>query len=240
MAGFFARVALPVRERKKMSSLTHCSIANEAADREQVYRLRYAGYFRKASIDAREDQRFSDHFDNLPNHFSFLAKDAEGEAQATVRISVVRPDLGWFESSACSVFDDQPALAAAASQGFVEASRLVFAPRARRGALMQLLGHMAAMADFYQTEWLVACPRMEHSGLYQRQFGFRVLAGPRPYHGVKFETQLLGVRREELRENVRGEKVMRDAWLNALTNLLRVRGAGRVMLRHARSSALES
>ena len=88
----------------------------------------------------------------------------------------------------------------------MEASRLVFAPQARRDALMQLLGYMAAMADFYEAEWLMACPRMEHSAMYQRLFGFRPMAEPRPYHGVKFETQLLAVRRSELKERcARGE-----------------------------------
>src|SRR4051794_29063516 len=134
-----------------MKPLTNCSISNESTDRDQVYRLRYAGYFRKGSINPREDERFTDRYDSLPNHFSFLARNAEGEAQATVRISVVRPDVGWTESPACSVFGDHAALALATSQGFVEASRLVFAPQARRDALMQLLGNMAAMSEFYQT-----------------------------------------------------------------------------------------
>jgi len=102
----------------------------------------------------------------------------------------------------------------------VEASRLVFAPQARRDALMQLLGYMAAMADFYEAEWLMACPRMEHSAMYQRLFGFRPMAAPRPYHGVKFETQLLAVRRSELKDYVREAKPMKKAWGQALTNLM--------------------
>ena len=102
----------------------------------------------------------------------------------------------------------------------MEASRLVFAPQARRDALMQLLGYMAAMADFYEAEWLMACPRMEHSAMYQRLFGFRPMAAPRPYHGVKFETELLAVRRGELKDYVREAKPMRKAWGQALTNLM--------------------
>ena len=41
--------------------------------------LRDCRDFRKGSIDAREDERFSDRFDATPNHFSFLVRDAEQE-----------------------------------------------------------------------------------------------------------------------------------------------------------------
>jgi len=197
-----------------------CSIAETPEARDQVYRLRYTGYVRRGSIDAREDERFSDRFDATPNHFSFLVRDPEDEAVATMRISVVRPDLGWTESPGGTVFGDHITFQNLAAEGFVEASRLVFAPQARRDALMQLLGYMAAMADFYEAEWLMACPRMEHSAMYQRLFGFRPMAGPRPYHGVKFETQLLAVRRSELKDYVREAKPMKKAWGQALTNLM--------------------
>jgi hypothetical protein len=99
-----------------------CSIADTPEARDQVYRLRYAGYFRKGSIDPREDERFSDRFDTTPNHFSFLVRDAAEEAVATVRISVVRHDLGWLESPGGTVFGDHPAFQNLAADGFVEAS----------------------------------------------------------------------------------------------------------------------
>jgi len=196
-----------------------CAIADTTEMRDQVYRLRYSGYFRRGSIDARADERFSDRFDAEPNHFSILARDAAGAAVATVRISVVRRDLDWTESPGGAVFADHPAFQRLAAESLVEASRLVFAPQARRDALMQLLGYMAAMADFYETEWLMACPRLEHSTTYQRLFGFRPMAEPRPYHGVKFETGLLAVRRSEIKDRVCEAKPMRLAWSTALTKL---------------------
>ncbi len=196
-----------------------CGIADTTEARDQVYRLRYAGYFRKGSIDAREDERFSDRFDAMPNHFSFLVRDGADKAVSTLRISVVKRELGWTESPGGAVFGDHPAFQRLAAESFVEASRLVFAPQARRDALLQLLGYMAAMADSYETEWLMACPRLEHSATYQRLFGFRPLAEPRPYHGVKFETSLLAVRRKELKERVRQTKPIRRAWSLALSRL---------------------
>src|SRR6267154_5882951 len=167
-----------------------CRIAQTSEDREQVYRLRYACYHGKGSIDTRPDRQFTDHFDRTPNHFSYLVRDTLHDPLATVRISVVRPDLGWTEAPSCHVFGDHPALERACKESFVEASRLCFGQQARRDIFMRLLGNMAALADHFRAEWLIACPRMEHSTLYQRLFGFRPMAAPRPYFGVKFETQL--------------------------------------------------
>jgi len=196
-----------------------CSIAESQETREMVYKLRYHCYFRSGSIEARPDRQFPDPFDSTPNHFSFLVRNMDAEPLATVRISVVRPDLGWTESPAAKVFGDHPAFQAVASQSYVEASRLCFGLQARRDLLMRLLGNMAALADRYRSEWLVACPRLEYTGLYERLFGFRKLAEPRRYFGVNFETQLLGTRREELREFVQGCKSLRDSWAIAAAEL---------------------
>ena len=177
-----------------VNSAIQCGIADTRETREMVYRLRYACYRRKESIDANSEERFCDEFDAKPNSFSFLVRNA-AEALATVRISVVRPVNGWDDSPVRHVFGDHPVFQQIASQSFVEASRLCFGESARRDAFVGLLGNMAALAEFYEVEWLIACPRVEHAPVYERMFGFQPLAAPRPYFGVKFETQLLGVRR---------------------------------------------
>lgn len=185
---------------------------------DQVYRLRYRCYRRNQSIPERSDERFPDHFDALPNHFSFIANGEHTEAMATVRLSVVHPDRpGWSDSPGARVFGDHPAFGAIRS--YVEASRLCFGLQARRDVFIGLLGNMAALADFYQVDWLVACPRVEHVPVYEKLFGFEPLAAPRQYFGVTFETQLLGVRMDQLAENVKDRKIMRRAWLNALDYL---------------------
>jgi len=204
-------------ERKTSGSL-QCLIAQTPHDLEQVYRLRYAGYRRDESIGPRPNEQFHDEFDEMPNSFSFLVRSAE-EAQATVRISVVRPDLGWHDAPVEHVYGDHPALQSMASQSFVEASRLVFAQQARRDAFVRLVGHMAALASFYDAEWLVACPRVEHAATYQRMFGFKPLAAPRQYIGVGFQTQLLATSREELHNYVHGARPLTNAWSDALAYL---------------------
>jgi hypothetical protein len=198
-----------------------CLIARTPEHREQVYRLRYECYRRDQSINLRDDRKFSDSFDEMPNSFSFLVRTSDEQALATVRISVVRPEEGWRDSPVQHVFGDHPTLQSFASGGFVEASRLCFAQQARRDAFVRLVGHMAALASFYEVEWLVACPRVEHATSYQRMFGFKPIAPPRPYFGVGFQTQLLATRREEIDDYVRNATPMRNAWSDALAQLVR-------------------
>jgi hypothetical protein len=204
-----------------MTGTTQCQLANTEETLTEVYRLRYACYRRKRSIGEREDEQFRDSFDDQPNSFSFLVRN-EREALATVRITVVKPDIGWTDSPVRHVYGDHEAFQAIARESYVEASRLCFGRQARRDAFVGLVGHMAALADLYRVEWLAACPRVEHAAVYQRMFGFQPLAAPRQYFGVSFETQLLGIRVSEIRNYVQDEKTMTGAWSNALA---RVAGA---------------
>lgn len=192
-----------------------CAIARTPADMQDVFRLRYLCYHRRGAIAERDDALFQDPFDELPNQFSFLVRSQELAPVATVRISVVRPDLGWIVSPSERVFGDHPAFQAMAKSSFVEASRLCFAQTARRDAFYGLLGHMAALGERYGVEWLTACPRVEHSEIYQRLYGFRPMAAPRKYFGVSFETELLGIRMAEIRERAANVGWMRRAWENA-------------------------
>ncbi len=71
-----------------MSPIIDCRLAQSAADLDAVYQLRYECYQRRGAIAANETQRFSDAYDAMPNHFSFLARQ-DGEPLGAVRISVV-------------------------------------------------------------------------------------------------------------------------------------------------------
>ena len=203
------------------SDSLRCSIARTASEMDDVFRLRYLCYQRRGAIAERADERFQDPFDELPNQFSFLVGGGETEPLATVRISVVRPDLGWTDSPAERVFGDHPAFQALARSTFVEASRLCFARTARRDAFYGLLGNMAALGDRYGVEWLTACPRVEHSEIYQRLYGFRPMAEPRKYFGASFETELLGIRLEEIRE-----RALRVAWMGRAWEAARAQMGG--------------
>ncbi len=197
------------------TSNLYCTEARSRQTRDEVYRIRYECYRRDNSIDPNTAERFSDEFDNTQNHFNYLLGSPE-QALATVRISVVRPDLSWTESPALHVYGDCPAFQSIAGESYVEASRLCFAPQARINTFITLLGNMAALAEFYSVRWLVACPRLEQAPTYERLFGFSPLAEPRVYHGVRFTTQLLAVSLDQLRIHVRHDRRMFQSWASAL------------------------
>ena len=193
-----------------------CGFAESREEREQVYRLRYECYHREGFVDPAADRQFSDRFDVQLNSFSFLARGAAEEPLASVRISVVKPDLGWTDSPVRHIFGDNPLFHSGSPLTFVEASRLCFARQVRRDSFVQLLGNVAALAEFFRAEWLVACPRIEHARTYERLFGFQRLSAPRRCFGVSFETVLLGVRMTDLADHVRNSQPMLDAWSGAL------------------------
>ncbi len=195
-----------------------CRLAKDDTQLDLVYRLRYACYQRGGAIAARPDLRFRDRYDDLPNHFSFLLTTPE-QTQATVRISVVRPDLGWIDCPARTVFGDHPAFAELASGSFVEANRLCFGRQASRDCFHRLVAHLAAMADHYGAPWVVACPREEQASIYERMFGFRACAEPRPYFGVNFRTSLMAIPLSDLRDRANRFRTMREAWQEALNYL---------------------
>ena len=199
-----------------------CRIANTLEDLDHVYRLRHECYLRNGSIEAQPEGRFHDKYDQLPNSFSFLLEQDGEMPVATVRISVVRPDLGWVTSPANAVFGDHAAFTNLQGHSWVEASRLCFSEQARRDVLMRLVANMAAMADFYEVDYFVGCPRVEHTELYMRWFGFEQLAPPRQYYGVSFQTALLGVTRPGLHLHTQHVKVMQQARRDAFEHISRM------------------
>jgi len=203
-----------------MSRTSACTLARSPEELDAVYRLRYDCYRRTDAIPANADHRFRDVFDASPNHFSFLVHDAAGDPAATLRVSVLRPDLGWADSPASRVYADHPCLKAFARQSFVEASRLCFAHQAGPHTFVRLVAHLAALADFYNVPWLVACPRVEHAHTYERLFGFQAMAAPRRYFGVAFDTVLLAVQTEAIRGHAASHHLMTAAWSEALDRLM--------------------
>jgi hypothetical protein len=195
---------------------TQCVLADTPDTRSQVYRLRYRCYRVKGAISERKDRQFRDCFDEKPNSFSFLVHDDAAEPLATVRVTVVAPNRGWRDSPACRIYSGDPEFEAVRREAFAEESRLCFGSEDRTESFIRLVGNMAAVAEYYGVEWLVACPRVEHAAVYRRLFGFRPLADPRRYFGVNFETQLLGIRIAELRHCVRNHEGMQAAWREGL------------------------
>ena len=104
---------------------------------------------------------FAGHFDQGPNHFSFLVR------------------AGQRESPATHLFGDVPCFQNITRESYAEASRLCFGSQARRDVLMKVLGNMAALAELYPVGRLVACPRVEHALIYPKKSWKRSACGGR-------------------------------------------------------------
>ncbi|MBM3728941.1 MAG: hypothetical protein FJW40_26380 [Acidobacteria bacterium] len=86
-------------------------------------------------------------------------------------------------------------------------------------AQRHVLYRLVALADLYDAPWVVACPREEHSMIYQRMFGFKQIAEPRQYFGLNFQTDLPAIPLEEIRQVAARVKPMREAWTEARQGL---------------------
>jgi len=193
-------------------------LALSSSKLNEVYRLRHACYLRNFAIDPSPDFRFTDRFDALPNHFSFLQHRAS-QPQSTVRVSVVRPDLGWTDSPARQTFGDHPCFQRFAASSYAEGNRLCFDPQAKRRGFVELLANVAALAEVYDVEWILACPRMEHVHVYQNLFGFQPQAEPRSGIGVKLIAPLMATSLSQLRAYVQYDQRMIEAWQAASQRL---------------------
>lgn len=92
------------------------------------------------------------------NHTGFDTNAIEGQD---------RPDCGWTDSPAHQVYGDHPAFQTIAKESYAEANHLCFGQLARNDAFARLVGDMAALAEFHAARWLIACPRVQHSNVYQ-------------------------------------------------------------------------
>lgn len=179
-----------------------------------IFRLRYDYLRRDESIDSSPGKLFTDPFDLEPNQFHFLRLD-QGQPQAAIRASVVKPELGFTSSPAIATFND----AFLAHSSFVEASLLCFAPQAGRGGFIELFAHIAALAESAGVEYLVTCPRLEQIPLYQSLFGFQPKSGPRTAPGLHHAVQLMTVSLRQLRAFIQYDHRMLDCWSSALPAL---------------------
>ena len=78
-------------------------LAETAAEKEEIYRLRYRAYLREGAIVPSDPQRVSDSYDDAPNAWIFGVY-LHGELYSSIRISVLTPE--WRMSPSAELFGD--------------------------------------------------------------------------------------------------------------------------------------
>jgi N-acyl-L-homoserine lactone synthetase len=173
-----------------------------AAQREEIFRLRYEAYRQEGAIEPNLRRSFSDRFDDLENAH-VIGLYYEGELVSSIRLSISTPECP--ELPALGVFPDILEGEIAAGKTIIDPTRFVVAPRFARAVpkISYATVRLAWMAcEYFQADWLLATVRVEHQAFYRRMFGHQPMCDARPYPTLKKPISLMGLEYPEAREKV--------------------------------------
>lgn len=156
-------------------------LADNSAEREAVFRLRYKAYLQEGAITPNSSELYSDALDNSPNAHIFGVY-IDGQLASSIRLHIAskaRPDL-----PAMNVFGDilEPELAA--GKVIVDPTRFVADRLASRRypELCYVTTRLAWLAsEYFGANYLLATVRAEHQAFYKRTFGHKLICEPRHY-----------------------------------------------------------
>src|SRR3984885_15315994 len=150
-------------------------------EKDQLYLMRYRAYLQGGLILPSESLRVSDHYDDVPNAWTFGIY-VDGELCSSLRLHVLTPE--WRMSYATELFGDvlHPRL----DQGevFIDPARFVADPeKAQRfPELPYLTLRLAYLAcEYFNADTGLALVRPAHQGFYRKVFLNETIAEPRPF-----------------------------------------------------------
>lgn len=175
-----ASLALAAIERgRELLDHVDYRLAETAAEREQIYRLRYRAYLQEGAIEPRADQRVTDRFDDLPNTWVFGVY-YDGVLASSIRVSVATPEMPV--SPSVDAFSDvlQPELAK--GKIIVDPTRFVADPT--RAKTYRELPYLTVRLGYVGCEHFgadlgLASVRADHAAFYRRVFLQEMLAPAR-------------------------------------------------------------
>ncbi len=171
-------------------------IFSNLTDRQDIYALRYRAYSEANLIDKQEVAAFSDRFDALPSSYTIGAYD-KGACIGSLRLAFGDSKARKATMPCQTVFGDIDGLGSPRPGKLVEFTRMVVAPE---------ITNASFRATLYGTLVRTACILTKAGGagfaliavdpkmmqFYSMMCGFKYIAGPRPYPGVTFQTNLMG------------------------------------------------
>ncbi len=173
-----------------------------ASDKEEVYRLRYAAYFREGALPPNAPVRFCDRFDDEPNAMTFGIHVDERLCSA-LRIHVVDRDTP--EHPGLYVYPDHVLPWIEGGETLIDPTRFVIDAAASR--LYPKLSYVTVRIAWMASEWfgadkLMATVRSEHQAFYRRLFGHEVICPPRHYPTLTKPLSLMALQFPRERERV--------------------------------------
>ncbi|WP_206455370.1 N-acyl amino acid synthase FeeM domain-containing protein [Aurantimonas marina] len=158
--------------------------AEDAADYEAIYQLRYNSYVQEGAIDPNEDRRFTDSHDNDANALIFGVELYDCLA-ASIRLHVCSPSHAI--SPGLEVFPDVLEPILERGESFIDPTRFVIDRNIRSNANRLPLAtvRLAAMAaEHFNADHMLATVRAEHVPFYRRFCHMELRTSPRDYPGL--------------------------------------------------------
>lgn len=162
-------------------------------------------YFAEGYIEPARSKMFSDEYDGQADTQTIVIYKGS-QAVASTRVCALTREPDGSASGAIpaqDMFPDEVERlfqrdAAAPAQSIIEINRLVRHPDfANDKSLVFILFRLAGYVILKRDPGaVVSCVRRNHVPFYNR-LRFSEIAGPRPYHGLKFSTHLLSCMREQ-------------------------------------------
>jgi hypothetical protein len=196
----------------------HTNVANRNLDRTYIvrraldtktrrdaYELRHNSYLNSGYLDPRPDGLFSDSFDLLASSHTAVVYEGERPV-ASVRVCFLSSDDIAAAPAGLTYPKEVSSLLAGLPRHpgkpqAVEVNRLVRSPAAEndQGLVFLLLRVAGYFALLEEVPLMVCCVRQNHV-LFYRRIGCYKVGDLRPYHGVKFSTELLACPRKNYDE----------------------------------------
>jgi len=177
-------------------------LVQTAAERDEVYRLRYRAYLLEGAIRPSAEERVVDQYDDAPNAWTFGVY-VDGELFSSIRINVITSE--WRTAPSVEVFGDvlHPLL----DRGlvFVDSTRFVADPARARSctALPYVTVRLGSMAGVYfDADYGLAMVRPEHQAFYNRVFLHEAWGQPRLFPGLVKPVGLMASHLPAVREKV--------------------------------------
>jgi N-acyl-L-homoserine lactone synthetase len=194
-----ASLALAAIERgRELLDHVDYRLAESAAEREQIYRLRYKAYLHEGAIAPRDDRRVTDRFDDLPNSWVFGVY-YDGVLASSIRISVATPANPI--SPGVDAFPEVLEPELKKGKTLVDPTRFVADPvRAKHiRELPYLTVRLAYVAcNHFDADLGLATVRPEHTAFYRRVFLHEVIAPPRLPPGMIKPVCLMATKAREV------------------------------------------
>lgn len=165
-----------------------------AAERDEVFKIRYDAYRRENFIEPSEDERLFDAAYDDPSKGNIFGVFIDGEMASTIRIHIARGEDGVLPSTA--VFGDVITPRLRQGRTIVDSTR--FATKLEFSRKYPELAYATVRltwlaAEHFEVDFHLATTRVEHQAFYKRVFGHELWSEPRDYPQLNRKVVCLGL-----------------------------------------------